>query len=110
MITTIRQLAEMVATELNNAIKESECATFKEMKRLYDWEAADIKSEITTTAQMMLNNEWDALEEENGIEWMLENVSMKRPVIRDDGSIENFEEKAECTYGQFKKMVMENVM
>ena len=91
----IRELAELVAQELNNAVKEAECENFKEMKRLYDWEASDIRSEIEYTIRDYGNNH------DSGI------------FSLDDGTICNFRDcedpDNECTYGAFKKMVFNNV-
>lgn len=92
---TIRELSKLVAAEFNKAVEEAECENFKEMKRLYDWDAADIKSEIG-----YMIRDWEN-RKESGIGQL------------DDGMLVNFRNSKdpddECTYGAFKKMVFENV-
>lgn len=91
----IRELAALIADELNEAVKEAECENFKDMKRLYDWDAADVKSEIG-----YMIRDWEN-RKESGIGQL------------DDGMLVNFRNSKdpddECTYGAFKKMVFANV-
>lgn len=91
---TIRELSKLVAAEFNKAVEEAECENFKEMKRLYDWDAKDIRSEI----EYMINRGEFS---DYGIGSL------------DDGTVCNFRDSKdpddECTYGTFKKMVFENV-
>lgn len=91
---TIRELSKLVAAEFNKAVEEADCENFKEMKRLYDWDAKDIRSEID---YMINRGEFS----EYGIGSL------------DDGTVVNFRDSKdpddECSYGTFKKMVFENV-
>ena len=91
----IKELAQIVAEELNEMIKEAECENFKDMKRLYDWTAADIRSEIEYIIRYF------------------ENAKDSGRGQLDDGSVVNFKDMNdtddECTYGTFKKMVFANV-
>lgn len=93
---TIRELAKLVAVELNDAVKDAECENFKEMKRLYDWDATDIRSEIGYIIREQ------------------ENVADSGIGQMDDGMLVNFKNlndpDDECTYGAFKKMVFAHVM
>ena len=92
---TIKELARLVAEEFNKAVAEAECENFKEMRRLYDWDASDIRSEIEYMVRDWENNH------DSGIGSL------------DDGTICNFRDMKdpdnECTYGTFKKMVFANV-
>lgn len=93
---TIKELAKLIAEELNETVKEAECENFKEMRRLYDWDASDIRGEI----EYMIRD-WEN-RKNSGI-GNLDDGTMcnwKNPKDPDD----------ECTYGTFKKMVMANVM
>jgi len=92
---TIKKLAKMIAEGFNDMVKDAECENFKEMKRLYDWNASDIRSEIEYWIRDKENRE------NSGIGSL------------DDGMIVNFKNSKdpdnECTYGTFKKMVFKNV-
>ena len=91
----IRDLAALIAEEFNIAVEEAECENFKEMKSLYDWEASDIRSEIS-----YMIRDWEN-RKDSGIGQL------------DDGMLINFRDyndpDNECTYGTFKKMVFANV-
>ena len=91
----IKELAQRIAEDFNKAVVDADCENFKEMKRLYDWEASDIRSEIEYMIKDMENNH------DSGIG------------VLDDGTICNFRDMKdpddECTYGAFKKMVFKSV-
>ena len=88
---TINDLAKMIAEELNTAVKDAECENFKEMRRLYDWDAEDIRNEI----DYMVNHS------DYGI------------AMLDDGHVVNLGNSKDddnwSSYGQFKKMVFAGV-
>ena len=92
---TIRELARNIAEEFNIAVRDAECDNFKEMRRLYDWEASDIRSEIEYMIRDWENNR------DSGITSL------------DDGTVINVRDwkdpDDECTYGTFKKMVFASV-
>ena len=92
---TIRELAKLVAEEFNKAVKEAECENFKEMRRLYDWDANDIRGEISYMVREQ------------------ENMYDSGICSLDDGTMCNFKDfrdpDNECTYGTFKKMVYKGV-
>lgn len=91
----IRVLAHAIAEDFNREVSLQYCKDFKELRRLYDWEASDIRSEI----EYMVNSEM--FPEGAGIAMM------------DDGSLNNLHYMEDpdnyCSYGTFKKMIFKNV-
>ena len=92
---TIRELAKHIAEEFNKEVIDAECENFKEMKSLYDWDAADIRSEIN-----YMIRDW-------------ENNRDSKIFSLDDGTMVHFENMRDpdygCTNGAFKKMVFADV-
>lgn len=90
---TIKELANIIADDFNEAVVLAECENFKEMRSLYDWDAKDIRGEI----EYMVREHGDAY----GI------------VMMDDCSVIHLndmnDEHYGCTYGTFKKLVFANV-
>lgn len=99
---TIIELAKEVANDFNLTIKNNDFENFKEMRRIYDWGAKDIRNEIFYIANDILNAEYDYHVRKFGT-WK----GYRSVVVLDDCSV--FDEKKELTYGQFKKMVFADV-
>lgn len=96
----IAKLAKKIGDEFNKAVKEAECENFKEMRRLYDWEASDIRSEIEYMVNRM---QWG--EDEHGEPIYSGCVFFGNEI----SNIQEDDDDNDMTYGQFKKMVMANV-
>lgn len=105
---TIETLAKAVANSFKLTMKENDFESFKEMKTTYDWEANDIRSEISYTAQDFLNKEYeDDIEKYGSYDKIPTQRSNERLHIMDDDSIEGSHNRV--TYRQFKKMVMDHL-
>lgn len=93
-MTTVKELAKMIANEFNNDVEEGGFENFKEMKRTYDWDAQQIKDEI----YYMITRKYEDL---TGIT-MMDDYSIYNAKNWDD-------EDVECSYRKFKKMVFAEV-
>ena len=92
---TFEKLAKLVADDFKATMLEEGFKTFKEMQRCYDWDAQDIKDEVSSIINELSAKYW---EEEQDYFFIADDCSFVQIGVCD-----------EMSWGQFKKAIFEHV-